>query len=361
MVTPWRSCSRISPAQTGHLRKVMTVSPQSLAEKDATDITRLPQRARGARPLIVMWVEEATVQGSLWSLSIPTASGTPATILPRKHRQPIDGAGCAMMACPPNNREDGMAWRIGVWGAAVLLACLAPALAADQNSAAPQPRKREACFFEDRDFYGTAKCFQLEDGKSNRVIKAFEDRFDRRVSSLRLGDGVIVELCNARDMEGTCTAYDSLTDNLEKSWNDRTRSAVIWDANAKNRPRICGDYQAGDSCGKPAKDQTPGYAFDKEGFIIETEGNAGAPYVCLYAGSSYTGEELCLWQEGWTDLRKKDFLKAESVRVQRGYQVTLCPGQKSPMAECEKGIDAPSEEISEELLGKVRAAFVEER
>ncbi len=237
-----------------------------------------------------------------------------------------------------------------------------PVIAADLNAAAPSPRKREICFFEDREFYGTAKCFQLEDGKRRRAVDAFEDRFDDAVSSLKMGSGVVVEVCENPNGGGDCKVFENTIESTSKSWNDRISSFTVWDKDAESRPaEESGSNDEEGIAAKQAKDKTPGYDFDKKGFIVEDGGNAGAPYACLYNGSSFTGEEFCLWNLGTNNLTKLGFAdKTESVRVQRGYQVTLCPKADSPGAACEKNIDRPLEQVSDELLTRIRSVFVEE-
>jgi hypothetical protein len=239
-----------------------------------------------------------------------------------------------------------MRWWVMAAVVAVSVSGLSPVFAADENGAAPEPRKNEACFFDERGYYGTAKCFAIDDDSDRRDVNSFEKPFDNSITSFKLGSGVTAQFCRDKELSGECTFGEEDEAYVTDEWTDSVSSIAVIKKGAKPKPT---DDQ----------DETPGYKYDKKDFLVSDGGNAGVPYACVYAGSSYTGQEVCLYELGSVDLRKIGFdKKTESVRVKRGIQITLCP-RNAAGSECEKEIDAPLDEVSNKVLGKIAEAFVE--
>ena len=90
------------------------------------------------------------------------------------------------------------------------------------------PRRGQACFYEDVNFRGASFCANM--GQSSAFVG---NRWNDRISSIRVGPGVTVQVCEHANFAGDCRRYDHNANRLAA--NDSISSY-----------RVGGPFQVGD-------------------------------------------------------------------------------------------------------------------
>lgn len=150
------------------------------------------------------------------------------------------------------------------------------------------PNAGEVCLYTDPNFGGQANCFRM--GQSDANLAA---PFNDSVSSIRVGSGAFVEICQNANFGGTCRAYNSDTAQLPNIINDRASSY-----------RTTVSVPGGP--GNPGPTPTGGQA------CFYSEFNFGGQYFCLERN-----QQLAFVGNNWNDL-------ISSIRIDPGVTVQVC-------------------------------------
>lgn len=154
------------------------------------------------------------------------------------------------------------------------------------NTPPRAPQAGEVCLYTDPNFLGQANCFRMGQSDANLVAP-----FNDSVSSIRIGSGSYVEICQNTNFGGTCRAYNSDIAQLPGAINDQASSY-------RTTVAVPG--------GNPNPTPTSGQA-------------------CFYSEFNFTGQYFCLQQNqqltyvgnNWNDL-------ISSIRVDQGLSVQVC-------------------------------------
>ncbi len=145
--------------------------------------------------------------------------------------------------------------------------------------------RNRACLFEHADFRGRRIC-----GRVGEAFQRMPQGWNNRVSSLRIGQGVSVQVCENSRFRGRCRDYGRDRNYVGDRWNDRISSFRI----VSNRPR-------------------PG------------TGDLARNEACFFEHADFRGRELCArvgdasrrMPPGWND-------RISSVRLGRNAEVQVC-------------------------------------
>lgn len=95
-----------------------------------------------------------------------------------------------------------------------------------------EPGRGEACFYKGPNYTGEAFC--MEKGTMNMLYNGFNDA----ISSLRVGPGAAVMLCQHPSFTGACIEYDRDAARLDRKIDEQASSVEVWSAHRSRREPV---------------------------------------------------------------------------------------------------------------------------